>query len=130
MSRLTSLGFNTSYSPHCLRRDFAPAFAVSKLNSTVVDYTLEAENYYEFDIRVEGGIDVVSMKYHGGGHLGVGGDLGEVSSLLMAAVVTYSANAMGSRSETSIRAPETLCSFSITPTWTDCGTRGKTLVCS
>jgi tyrosinase len=38
-----------------------------------------APTFYEFDIRVEGGIDIPSLTYHGGGHLGVGGDLGEVS---------------------------------------------------
>ncbi|KAM0808956.1 putative Tyrosinase copper-binding domain-containing protein [Seiridium cardinale] len=74
-------GFNTSYSPHCLTRDLAPSFAIAHLNSTMVAYTLAATNYFEFDIRVEGGVDVPSMTYHGGGHLGVGGDLGEIGNV-------------------------------------------------
>lgn len=55
-------------------------FAVAHLNETEVKYTLAAQNFYEFDIRVEGGVTVEEMTYHGGGHLGVGGDLGEVSN--------------------------------------------------
>ncbi|KAI0134261.1 hypothetical protein BJ170DRAFT_716707 [Xylariales sp. AK1849] len=74
-------GFNTSYTPHCLTRDIAPEFAVSVLNITSVLYTLAAKNYFEFDKRVQGGIDVASARYHGGGHLGVGGDLGEIGNI-------------------------------------------------
>ncbi|KAH8671376.1 hypothetical protein BX600DRAFT_496092 [Xylariales sp. PMI_506] len=74
-------GYNTTYAPHCLTRDLAPSFAVQKLNHTIVQWTLAAKNYFEFDIRVEGGIDVPSMTYHGGGHLGVGGDLGEIGNV-------------------------------------------------
>lgn len=78
---LIVVGYNTSYSPHCLTRDLAPSFAISKLNASGVAYTLAAKNYFEFDIRVEGGVDVPSMTYHGGGHLGVGGDLGEMGNV-------------------------------------------------
>ncbi|KAI1840816.1 hypothetical protein JX266_012964 [Neoarthrinium moseri] len=77
----TREGFNTSYSPHCLTRDLAPPFAIEKLNHAAVLHALEAPNYYEFDIRVEGGVDVPGMTYHGGGHLGVGGDLGEIGNV-------------------------------------------------
>ncbi|KAH7149696.1 hypothetical protein B0J13DRAFT_312956 [Dactylonectria estremocensis] len=72
---------NTAYNPRCMRRDIAPSFAVSKLNQAKVDWTLEAKDYYEFDIRVEGGITVPTHGYHGGGHLGIGGDLGEVGDV-------------------------------------------------
>ncbi|KAH7148927.1 hypothetical protein EDB81DRAFT_842273 [Dactylonectria macrodidyma] len=71
----------TAYNPRCMRRDIAPSFAVSKLNQAKVDWTLEAKDYYEFDIRVEGGITVPTHGYHGGGHLGIGGDLGEVGDV-------------------------------------------------
>lgn len=72
---------NTAYNPRCMRRDIAPSFAISKLNQSRVDWTLEADSYYEFDIRVEGGITVPTHGYHGGGHLGIGGDLGEVGDV-------------------------------------------------
>ncbi|KAK7429634.1 hypothetical protein QQZ08_003829 [Neonectria magnoliae] len=72
---------NTAYNSRCLRRDIAPEFAITKLNQARVDWTLEAEDYYEFDVRVEGGITVPTHGYHGGGHLGVGGDLGEVGDV-------------------------------------------------
>ncbi len=44
----------------------------------MVNWTLQASDFYEFDIRVEGGIDVASFTYHSGGHKGIGGDSGEV----------------------------------------------------
>lgn len=74
-------GFNTSYNPHCLRRDFAPEFATQKLNQSMVDWTMKAKTYFEFDKRLEGGIDIPDLTVHGGGHLGVGGDLGEIGNV-------------------------------------------------
>ncbi|KAH6899782.1 hypothetical protein B0T10DRAFT_524877 [Thelonectria olida] len=72
---------NTTYNPRCLTRDIAPDFAVSKLNQAQVDWVLEAQDFYEFDIRVEGTIYNEGQSYHGGGHLGVGGDIGEVGDI-------------------------------------------------
>ncbi|KAM5352194.1 hypothetical protein ACJ41O_004917 [Fusarium nematophilum] len=74
-------GLTTAYNPRCLTRDIAPEFAISKLSQAVVDWTLKAKDFYEFDIRVEGGITVPEHRYHGGGHLGVGGDIGEVGDV-------------------------------------------------
>ncbi|KAF7561298.1 hypothetical protein G7046_g2846 [Stylonectria norvegica] len=74
-------GPSTAFNPRCLTRDFAPDFAITKLNQGVVDYTLAANDYYQFDIRVEGGISVPELHYHGGGHLGVGGDVGELGDV-------------------------------------------------
>lgn len=74
-------GFTTAYQPHCLTRDLAPYFATFTLNSSVVAHTLAATNFFDFDIRVEGGISVPEMTYHGGGHLSVGGDLGEMGNV-------------------------------------------------
>ncbi|KAM5350402.1 hypothetical protein ACJ41O_006907 [Fusarium nematophilum] len=59
----------------------APEYAISKLNQCIVDWTLEAEDFYEFDIRVQGGVTTDSQGYHGGGHLGIGGDTGELSDM-------------------------------------------------
>ncbi|CAJ2507926.1 Uu.00g091120.m01.CDS01 [Anthostomella pinea] len=74
-------GKSTKLNPHCLRRDIAPEFAASKLNSTMVDWVLSADNFLEFDIRVQGGISADAATYHGGGHRGVGGDLGEIADI-------------------------------------------------
>ncbi|KAJ2898555.1 hypothetical protein MKZ38_003846 [Zalerion maritima] len=74
-------GYTTAYNPRCLRRDFAPEFAVSNLNISMVAWTLSADSFAEFDIRVQGGTTVPEMTYHGGGHLGVGGDLGEIGNV-------------------------------------------------
>ncbi|KAF4950550.1 hypothetical protein FGADI_8109 [Fusarium gaditjirri] len=69
---------STAYNPRCLIRDIAPAYGISKLNQAIVDWTLEAKDFYEFDIRVQGGISADSQGYHGGGHLAIGGSLGEM----------------------------------------------------
>lgn len=74
-------GKNTTYNPRCLTRDIAPAFAASKLNQAQVDWVLQASDYFEFDVRVEGTIYNDGQSYHGGGHLGVGGDIGEVGDI-------------------------------------------------
>ncbi|ETS81057.1 hypothetical protein PFICI_06059 [Pestalotiopsis fici W106-1] len=74
-------GYNTSYSPHCLTRDLAPSLAVQKLNITAQLYPLLAPTFAEFDVRVQGGIEVEALTYHGGGHLSVGGDLGEMGNV-------------------------------------------------
>lgn len=39
----------------------------------MVDWTMKAKTYFEFDKRLEGGIDIPDLTVHGGGHLGVGG---------------------------------------------------------
>lgn len=54
---------------------------MQKLNISGVAYTLAARTFAEFDVRVEGGIEVADLTYHGGGHLSVGGDLGEMGNV-------------------------------------------------
>ena len=71
-------GNSTTYNPRCLTRDFAPVLATSHLNETNVQKTLQAKSFAEFDILVQGGITLPTLTYHGGGHLGVGGELGLV----------------------------------------------------
>lgn len=71
-------GNSTAYNPRCLTRDFAPLFATSKLNETNVKRTLRAKSFAEFDILCQGGITPPVFTYHGGGHIGVGGELGVV----------------------------------------------------
>jgi tyrosinase len=53
------------------------------LNHTIVEWTLSSDSYAVFDHRVQGlGLEPEGMTYHAGGHLGVGGDIGEVSKNL------------------------------------------------
>jgi len=47
----------------------------------VVASALAGKTFKDFDIVVQGRVDVAGITYHGGGHLSVGGDLGVVSSL-------------------------------------------------
>ncbi|RKK25299.1 hypothetical protein BFJ66_g9427 [Fusarium oxysporum f. sp. cepae] len=72
---------STDYNPRCLSRDIAPEYGISKLNQTVVDWTLEAKDFFEFDQRVQGGASAESQGYHGGGHLAIGGSLGEMGDM-------------------------------------------------
>ncbi|KAL6885814.1 Di-copper centre-containing protein [Trichoderma evansii] len=74
-------GLNFTYNPRCLTRDFSPWLVSQTLNSSVVNWALEAPNFYEFDRRVEGGVTVADATYHSGGHKGIGGDIGEISDL-------------------------------------------------
>jgi tyrosinase len=74
-------GNSTTYNPRCLTRDFAPVFATSHLNKTNVQETLQAKSFAEFDVLVQGGVTPSTFTYHGGGHLGVGGELGVVCVL-------------------------------------------------
>ena len=75
-------GPNLEANPRCLARDFAPSLAVEKLSSEMADWVLEAEAFTEFDFRLQGvGIDVDGMTIHAGGHLGVGGDIGDIGNM-------------------------------------------------
>ncbi|CAG9941621.1 unnamed protein product [Clonostachys rosea f. rosea IK726] len=74
-------GSSTDYTPACLKRDFAPQLCVDKLNQAVVDRTMEASKSYEFDRRVQGAIGIEGLTYHGGGHVGIGAELGDISDI-------------------------------------------------
>ncbi|KAF2815951.1 Di-copper centre-containing protein, partial [Mytilinidion resinicola] len=69
-------GFSTAYNPRCMTRDLSSYFASQTLNSTVVAKTIAGKTFQAFDIQVQGTTTVEGMRYHGGGHLSVGGDLG------------------------------------------------------
>jgi tyrosinase len=81
-------GVYTNPNPRCLRRDFAPAFAVSKCSRSDIDWSQSAKTFAEFDKRVQGGVDLKGMTYHPGGHFGVGGELGDVHFSLHDYLVT------------------------------------------
>ncbi|KAF5684317.1 monophenol monooxygenase [Fusarium circinatum] len=72
---------STAYNPRCLARDISAEYGVSKLNQTMVDWTLGAKDFFEFDQRVQGGNGAESQGYHGGGHLSIGGSLGEMGDM-------------------------------------------------
>lgn len=68
--------------PRCLTRDFSYWLISRTLTKTVVDWTLEAASFAVFDFRLQGtGIEPEGMTVHAGGHLGVGGDIGEIGNM-------------------------------------------------
>ena len=72
-------GNHTDYTPRCIRRDFSTWLMARTLDAGTADFVKDAATYFEFEHRTEGlttGIEGVSV--HGGGHLGIGGVLGDV----------------------------------------------------
>lgn len=121
-------GVYTEGNPRCLRRDFAPSFAVSKCNGSEAAWPQSAETFAEFDIRAQGGITTETMTYHPGGHFGVGGELGDVRLYKLhvpptdAGLLTITPS-FSSRISTP---PRPTRSFTyITQTWTVSGRNGK-----
>jgi tyrosinase len=71
----------TTYNPHCLRRDFAPLLAMQTASQSVVDFTNLATSFADYDHRVQAWNSSLSgVTTHGGGHFGVGGNVGDVRS--------------------------------------------------
>lgn len=82
MTVLFGPGPNIEPNPRCLARDFAPSLAIEKLTDEMVAWVLEPDIYTEFDRRLQGvGLDVDGMTIHAGGHLGVGGDIGDIGNM-------------------------------------------------
>ncbi|KAI0851358.1 hypothetical protein F5Y00DRAFT_267959 [Daldinia vernicosa] len=74
-------GRHTEYTPHCIRRDFSPWLMLRTLNTSTINFVLNASSYFEFEHRIEGltlGIEGVSV--HSGGHLGIGGMIGDMAN--------------------------------------------------
>ncbi|KAI1408478.1 hypothetical protein F5Y13DRAFT_182677 [Hypoxylon sp. FL1857] len=74
-------GNYTEYTPRCVRRDFSPWLIARTLNAHTVAFVMDASSYFELEHRIEGiggGIEGVSI--HGGGHLGIGGTLGDMAN--------------------------------------------------
>ena len=72
-------GNHTGYTPHCLRRDLSPWLVTQTLNASKLAFVLEAEDFWHLDHRVEGfSLEIADLSVHGGAHLGVGGNIGEV----------------------------------------------------
>lgn len=74
-------GNTTALTERCLRRDFSPELFARTLNSSVVSFVMSATNYFDFEHRVEGlALGIPAMSLHGGGHLAIGGDIGDMSN--------------------------------------------------
>lgn len=72
-------GNHTAYAPHCLRRDFSPWLFAMSLNQSVQDWTMTAPDFWHLDYWIEGlSLSAPGIRIHGGGHFGVGGQIGEV----------------------------------------------------
>jgi tyrosinase len=74
-------GQNLEYKENCLRRDWVPELMSRELTSAKVAEISTANNFAEFDKRVQGGIDYEALTYHGGGHVGIGGELGTIQDV-------------------------------------------------
>jgi tyrosinase len=72
-------GNSLAYNPHCLRRDFAPNLFSQTVNSTVVQQTLAVDDFWHLNQAIQGfSLAISGMRTHAGGHIGVGGMVGEV----------------------------------------------------
>ncbi|EWC43835.1 hypothetical protein DRE_07279 [Drechslerella stenobrocha 248] len=67
----------------CLTRDFSPYFAGRYLQKNETARALTATNFYVFDDLVEGGPSYDASGIHGGGHYGIGGNLGTMGDLYL-----------------------------------------------
>ncbi|KAK3934312.1 hypothetical protein QBC46DRAFT_359102 [Diplogelasinospora grovesii] len=75
-------GNHTEYTPHCLRRDFVPSLITQTVNSSVVAATLQVNTFFDLDHIIQGlSLEIPGMRTHAGGHLGVGGMVGEMSNM-------------------------------------------------
>ncbi|KAI1866490.1 hypothetical protein JX265_007791 [Neoarthrinium moseri] len=75
-------GNHTVYNPQCIRRDFSPWLATQSLNSNIYEFTQNASSFFELTSRTEGvSLEIKDMALHGGGHLSVGGGIGQMSNV-------------------------------------------------
>ncbi|KAH7309632.1 hypothetical protein B0I35DRAFT_359486, partial [Stachybotrys elegans] len=75
------VGNSTAYDPHCLHRDFSNVLFAQLNNSTVIQETMDSSNHWWLDRNIEGyGLTLTGQRSHGGGHLGIGGQVGEMTN--------------------------------------------------
>ncbi|KAJ0270765.1 hypothetical protein COL940_011449 [Colletotrichum noveboracense] len=73
------LGYSVEYTPHCLRRDFSLPIITSALSDEVINRTLSATSFDEFNLHIQGySMQVSGMTLHAGMHLGIGGAVGDL----------------------------------------------------
>ncbi|KAL3293087.1 Di-copper centre-containing protein [Colletotrichum asianum] len=76
------LGYSVEYTPHCLRRDFSLPIITSALSDEVINRTLFATSFDEFNLHIQGySMQVSGMTLHAGMHLGIGGAVGDVADM-------------------------------------------------
>lgn len=128
-------GPSTAYSPRCLARDFSPWLATRTLTTNMTEWTMASDSFSVFDLRLQGvGIEVDGMTNHAGGHLSVGGDIGDVCAKLAPSTNVSirakqtAANPGLPRWETCTRPPATRSSISTMPPWIFSGTGGSGMV--
>lgn len=69
---------NVTGNPRCLHRDFSPTFAAEFLNTSITRDTLSQSDYGHLLRIVEGETNFEHSGIHGGGHFGVGGEMGDM----------------------------------------------------
>jgi hypothetical protein len=75
-------GPSTAYNPRCLTRDFSPWLSTRTLNTSIVQWGQVTTQFALYDFRTQGiSLEVSGMTYHAGGHLSVGGDIGEMGNM-------------------------------------------------
>ncbi|KAH0609722.1 uncharacterized protein H6S33_012268 [Morchella sextelata] len=73
---------NIQSNPRCLTRDFSPWIATTFLSAQLVKDTLDQTTFGWFDVKAQGKIqNVYTYRYHGGGHLAIGGELGTLADV-------------------------------------------------
>lgn len=75
------LGESLEYNPHCLRRDISPWLLTHAANAGVVSHVLEANSFYEFNIRAQGGLMPEEITLHGSAHIAIGGNSGDIANV-------------------------------------------------
>ncbi|KAI1662546.1 Di-copper centre-containing protein [Daldinia decipiens] len=74
-------GRHTEYTPRCIRRDFSLWLMLRTLNADTANFVLDASSYFEFEHRTEGlTLGILGVSVHSGGHLGIGGMLGDMAN--------------------------------------------------
>ncbi|KXH50105.1 hypothetical protein CSAL01_11853 [Colletotrichum salicis] len=73
-------GYSVTSTPHCLRRDFSLPIVTSALIDEVINKTLSADSFFEFNLAIQGySMQVSGMTLNAGLHIGIGGAVGDVS---------------------------------------------------
>lgn len=76
-----ALGATLAYDPHCMRRDVSPLVVSRAGNQGVVNNALASPNFYEFNKRVQGGLQPDQLTLHASVHIGVGGNTGDIANV-------------------------------------------------
>ncbi|KAI0885542.1 Di-copper centre-containing protein [Annulohypoxylon maeteangense] len=74
-------GNHTDYNPRCVRRDFSIWLMARALHTDTIAFVMAADTYVDLEHRTEGlDLGIAAASVHGGGHLGIGGVLGDMAN--------------------------------------------------